>query len=116
MEKLPAEEGFIAALVAEHGVGGAARRLGVHVRTLRRRLARGPSTPRRGLSADDAREIRDLYFTDGYTQAQLGASFGVSQSMVARIVNNRAFREDPVGTLSGSADVAVGYKVQGGAE
>lgn len=59
------------------------------------------------LDMEKAREIRRLYWAEEYTQYQLAALFGVSQSMIGRIVNNKAFREDPVGTLSGSAEVTL---------
>lgn len=44
------------------------------------------------LTADDVREIREMYACGGWTQAELGARFGIGQSQVHRIVNRQTWR------------------------
>jgi len=46
----------------------------------------------RKLNIKKARKIRALYDTDQYTQKALGKMFGVTQSMIGRIVNNLAYK------------------------
>lgn len=105
--------------VKEGTQDAAASAFGCSVRTLRRWLrAEGIRKPRaeprparvRKLDSEVAKEMRSLYATDRYTQARLGEMFGVSQSMVARVVNNKAYPERALGFIGGSADVQVGYR------
>ncbi len=44
------------------------------------------------LEDQNVRRIKQLYGTGLYSQEQLGERFGVSQSVVSKIVNNRAWR------------------------
>jgi len=81
------------------------RTLGLGRRRAERKTRRVPK-----LDSERAKVIRTLYGTEEYTQTQLAAMFGVSQSMIARVVNNKAYREESLGTFSGSADVQVGYR------
>lgn len=57
-----------------------------------------------------ARRIRQLYDTDNYTQARLAEMFGVTQGMIGRIINNKAYVERYLG-IQGGADVQVSYNV-----
>lgn len=115
---VPASEELAAALAAGTQ-DQAAEAFGCSVRTVRRwvrtfglgrrRRDRGPRRVPK-LDSERAKVIRTLYATEDYTQAQLAAMFGVSQSMIARVVNNKAYPEADLGTFSGSADVQVGYR------
>ena len=53
--------------------------------------------------------IRRLYSESGLTQQQLAKQFGLSQSTICKIINNYIHRYCDV-TVSGNADVKVGYK------
>lgn len=58
------------------------------------------------LTKDQETEIRRLYFEEHLIQKDIAAKFGVSQSMVARIVN----KASPGLSFGGEADVKVSYK------
>lgn len=60
------------------------------------------------LSRATAKRIRQLYDTDNYTQARLAEMFGVTQAMIGRIINNKAYVERYLG-FQGGADVQVSY-------
>lgn len=63
------------------------------------------------LNFQKAQQIRRLYATDKYTQKELAAMFGVSETIIWRIVNYRAYRKTTQG-FSGTADVHVSFKVE----
>jgi DNA-binding XRE family transcriptional regulator len=45
------------------------------------------------LTPDEVREIRTLYARGGVTQRELGAAFGVEQTTISSVVNERTWRE-----------------------
>jgi len=55
------------------------------------------------------REIRSMYGSNGCTQQQLAKSFGLSQSTICKIVNNYIHKTNTNITMSGEAQVKVGY-------
>lgn len=55
------------------------------------------------------RSMRNLYSDGHATQQELAKQFGLSQSTVCKIINNYIHRYCDV-TLSGEAEVKVGYK------
>lgn len=65
-----------------------------------------PYGPKR-LGAAEADAIRRLYASRGHTQQQLAGRFGVSQSLVSKIVRGLAHQRSP--TFGGSAVVRRGY-------
>lgn len=60
------------------------------------------------LSRAIAKRIRQLYDTDNYTQSRLAEMFGVTQGMIGKIINNKAYVERYLG-IQGGADVQVSY-------
>jgi hypothetical protein len=62
----------------------------------------------RKLDESKAREIRKLYFSDLYTQKELGRMYGVSQPMIAKVVNNMSYPSRSM-NLCGSSPVEVRY-------
>ena len=55
------------------------------------RIRRNEESPLAKLTWRDVREIREKYSTGMFTQAQLGAQYGVTQVLVGRIVRNKSW-------------------------
>ena len=55
-------------------------------------------------------EIRRLYLETNCTQQQLARSFGVSQGLICKIVNNYIHKNITSFVMGGEADVRIGYK------
>lgn len=66
-----------------------------------------PYGPKR-LTADDVYQIRMYYDSGLYTQKQIAESFGVSQSLISKIVNEQAHK--PGRKIGGVAIVRVGFR------
>lgn len=87
----------------------AAKEYKVSTRTIRRWLGKeGIYKPKTGygpgkLDAATASEIRRLYQTDEFTQSELAIKFNVTQAMICRIVNNKAYHIDLI--IGGKADI-----------
>lgn len=60
------------------------------------------------MDRERAAEIRYLYGSGGYTQSQLATAFGVSQTLVSLIVNNKVHR--PTIRFGGRAKVRLEYE------
>jgi len=60
---------------------------------------------------DKAREIRQLYFTENFTQQQLADRYGVSQAAIGRVVNNITYREERTLGIGGESPCSVEYRV-----
>lgn len=55
-------------------------------------VARGEDHRAAKLSGDDVRAIRDRYAAGGISQAKLGATYGVDQALISRIVRGQRWR------------------------
>lgn len=51
----------------------------------------GESNPAAKLTAIEVQEIRNIYSTQSYSQAELGRRYGVTQAMISKIVQHRAW-------------------------
>jgi transposase len=61
------------------------------------------------LDKEVVQNIRNLYL-NGCNQKHLAEKFNVSQSMISKIINNQAHKNIPNLSVSGNAEIKIGYK------
>jgi DNA-binding XRE family transcriptional regulator len=97
-------EGYI----KDHSRQEAAVHFGLSLSSLDRKLRKWGLTRRgwgsRKLNSERARQIRRIYSTDKYTQAEIARAFRVRREIVNKIINNKLYPEISMG-FGGSAEV-----------